>query len=77
MDTLHLSAAILLFDGRSYEPVFEMMQAEGAFQRLIELIRSKRDDDVGLHRLLLELLYEMSRIQRLGREELGMIFQTA
>lgn len=48
-----------------------MMQAEGAFQRLIELIRSKRDDDLGLHRLLLELLYEMSRIQRLGREELG------
>ncbi|KAF2768530.1 hypothetical protein EJ03DRAFT_117361 [Teratosphaeria nubilosa] len=70
-DTLHLAAAILLFDGRASEAAFEMMQAEGAFPRLVELIRTRTDDDdTGLHRLLLELLFEMSRIQKLDREDL-------
>lgn len=70
VDTLHPSAALLLFDGRSNEAAFEMMQAEGAFPRLVELIRAKRDEDVGIHRLLLELLFEMSRIQKLSRDDL-------
>ncbi|EMD00010.1 hypothetical protein BAUCODRAFT_21683 [Baudoinia panamericana UAMH 10762] len=70
VDTLHLAAALLLFDGRAHEACFELMQADGAFARLVELIRSKRDDDIGLHRLLLELLYEMSRIQKLGKDDL-------
>lgn len=69
--TLHLAAAVLLFDGRANESTFELMQAEGTFQRLLDLIREKRDDDdVGLHRLLLELLFEMSRIQKLSRDDL-------
>jgi len=71
-DTLHLSTALLLFDGRAHESTFEVLQAEAAFPRLVNLIRDRRDDDSGLHRLLLELLYEMSRIQQLGREDLGM-----
>lgn len=62
---------MLLFDGRAHEAAFEMMQAEGAFPRLVELVRAKRDDDIGLHRLLLELLFEMSRIQKLSRDELS------
>lgn len=70
VETLHLAAALLLFDGRSNEPAFEMMQAEGAFPRLVELIRAKRDNDIGLHRLLLKLLFEMSRIQKLSRDDL-------
>jgi len=69
-DTLHLAAAVLMFDGRANEAAFEMMQAEGAFPRLVELIRARRDDDVGLHRLLLELFFEMGRIQKVGREDL-------
>ncbi|KAF2166324.1 hypothetical protein M409DRAFT_66775 [Zasmidium cellare ATCC 36951] len=73
VDTLHLAAALLLFDGRSNETAFEMMQTEGAFPRLVELIRAKRDDDIGLHRLLLELLFEMSRIQKLSREDLTIV----
>ncbi|KAK5126413.1 hypothetical protein LTR85_010649 [Meristemomyces frigidus] len=68
--TLHLAAGVLLFDGRANEAVFEMMQAENAFPRLVHLIRDKRDDDNGLHRLLLELLFEMSRIQKLSREDI-------
>ncbi|KAK5684645.1 pre-rRNA processing [Elasticomyces elasticus] len=69
-DTLHLAAALLLFDGRAHESAFELLQAEGAFTRLVELIRARRDDDIGLHRLLLELLCEMSRIQKLTRDDL-------
>ena len=48
-----------------------MMNEEGVFTRLVELIQERKDDDAGLHRLLLELLYEMSRIQRLRIEDLS------
>ncbi len=52
-----------------------MMNEEGAFIRLLELIQSPRRGDgvggAGLHRLLMELLYEMSRIQRIKFEDLG------
>lgn len=48
-----------------------MMNEEGVFARLLELILERTDDDAGLHRMLLELLYEMSRIQRLRMEDLS------
>ena len=48
-----------------------MMNEEGAFPTLLELIRGRKDNDVGLYRMLLELLYEMSRIQRLRTEDLS------
>lgn len=70
-DTLHLIVAFLLFDGRQNDGTFEMMKEEGGFPRLLELIQEGRDDDAGLHRMLLELLYEMSRIQRLRIEDLS------
>jgi hypothetical protein len=72
VDTLHLAAAIFLFDGRANESAFEMMQHEGAFTRLIVLIADRKDDASGLHRMLLELLFEMARIRKLSREDLGM-----
>lgn len=70
-DTLHLIIAFLLFDGQRNDITFEMMKEEGGFPRLLELIQEGRDDDAGLHRMLLELLYEMSRIQRLRIEDLS------
>lgn len=70
-DILHMAAAVMLFDGRSNESVFEMMQSEGVFPRLVELIRDSQNDDNGLHKLLLELLFEMSRVQRLERDDLS------
>ena len=48
-----------------------MMNEEGAFPRLLELILGQKDDDAGLHRMLLELLYEMSRLQRLRTVDLS------
>ncbi|KAL8775001.1 MAG: hypothetical protein Q9209_000480 [Squamulea sp. 1 TL-2023] len=70
-DTLHLIVALLLFDGRDNEATFEMMNDEGIFLRLVELIHERKDDDAGLHKMLLELLYEMSRIQRLKIQDLS------
>ncbi|KAI9879242.1 MAG: hypothetical protein M1830_009173 [Pleopsidium flavum] len=72
-DTLHLIASFLLFDGRQNEATFEMMNEEGAFPRLLELIRGRIDDEAGLYRMLLQLLYEMSRIQRLRIGDLMLI----
>lgn len=73
-DTLHFIIAFLLFDGRQNEITFEMMNEEGVFPRLLELISARTDDDAGLHRMLLEVLYEMSRMQRLRMEDLGGLF---
>ena len=67
---LHIIANFLLLDGRSDETVFQRMIEEGCFARLVELINGRRDDDRRLHRLLLELIYEMSRIERLRVDDL-------
>lgn len=70
--TLYLIAAFLLFDGRENDESFEMMKAEGAFPRLVELIQDEHTLAAeNLHRILLELLYGMSRIQRMTWEDLG------
>ena len=69
--TLHMVASFLMFDGRQHEATFEMMNNEGCFPRLLELIKQGTETDVKLDRLLLELLYEMSRMQRLSPEDLG------
>ncbi|MCJ1235595.1 hypothetical protein MMC14_003566 [Varicellaria rhodocarpa] len=69
-DILLFLASFLLLDGRQNESTLEMMNEEGIFPRLLELIQSMRDGGLGLHRMLLELLYEMSRIQRLRIEDL-------
>jgi hypothetical protein len=67
-------AAFLLYDGQhsGNDVTFEMMQAEGVFQRLVELIQTASvQEDTPLHRMLLELMYESSRIQRLSWEDLS------
>lgn len=72
--TLHLVAAFLLYDGRhgANDVTFEMMQTEGVFLRLVELIQTDSvQEDATLHRMLLELMYESSRIQRLSWEDLS------
>jgi hypothetical protein len=69
--TLHIIAAFLLLDGRAHVEVFEMMREEGIFPRLIELIKAPAPrEDAALHEMLLELAYEMSRIQRLSWQDL-------
>lgn len=68
-------ASFLLFDGRQHEVALQMMNEEGVFARLLEMIQALRKDEMdggaGLHRLFMDLLYEMSRIQRIKIEDLG------
>lgn len=47
------------------------MNEEGVFPKLLELIQGMKDGDMDLHRMLLELLYEMSRIQRIRNRDLS------
>ncbi|OAX85265.1 hypothetical protein ACJ72_00353 [Emergomyces africanus] len=76
-DVLYVTASFLLFDGRQNEQTFEMMNKEGTFVRLLELIQSpeKFDSDggAGLHRLLMSLMYEMCRIQRIKIGDLVLV----
>lgn len=70
--TLHIVAAFLLYDGRNSndDAIFDMMHAETTFPRLVELIQTGSvQEDTRLHRMLLELLYESSRVQRLTYED--------
>jgi hypothetical protein len=65
-------AAFLLYDGRNSkdDDIFEMMHSEGTFARLIELVQTRTvQEDTRLHQMLLQLLYESSRIQRLTYED--------
>jgi hypothetical protein len=63
-----------LADARITERTYEVLNEEGAFARLLDLISSPKEvDEEGLHRLLMELLYEMSRIQKISLEDLGTI----
>ncbi|OAA73660.1 hypothetical protein ISF_00561 [Cordyceps fumosorosea ARSEF 2679] len=83
---LHAIASLLLLDGLGDEALFPRMIAEVCFPRLLELIAARRhgddgegdDDDEGyddprLHRFLLQLMYEMSRVERLPLEELVLV----
>jgi hypothetical protein len=72
--TLHIVAAFLLYDGRhnNDDAIFEMMQSESTFPRLVELVQMDSvQEDTRLHQMLLELLYESSRVQRLTWEDFG------
>jgi hypothetical protein len=67
---LHVYANFLLLDGRTAESTFRVMISEGCFIRLLDLIKGCGGQDARLHRLLLQLMYEMSRIEHLRPEDL-------
>ncbi|KAL2114998.1 hypothetical protein VTJ04DRAFT_10661 [Mycothermus thermophilus] len=67
---LHVIANFLLVDGRIEEETFRTMIQEGCFLRLLDLIKSCGDEDPRLHLLLLQLMYEMARIEHLRPEDL-------
>ncbi|KAH6614776.1 hypothetical protein B0J18DRAFT_374542 [Chaetomium sp. MPI-SDFR-AT-0129] len=67
---LHVYANFLLLAGRTEEDTFRTMIEEGCFVRLLELIKGCGATDARLHRLLLQLMYEMSRIEHLRPEDL-------
>lgn len=74
-ETNPLSAitCLLLLDGQTEELVFARMIDEACFPRLLELIKARSDDDPRLRRFLLQLMYEMSRMERLRRDDIQMV----
>lgn len=70
---LHAIACFLLLDGCQDETMFPRMVGEACFPRLLELINGRRDADPRLHRLLLQLMYEMSRMERLRVDDLQVV----
>ncbi|KAH7349579.1 LDB17 protein [Plectosphaerella cucumerina] len=69
-ESLHIISCFLLLDGSADEATFSKMVEEACFPRLLELINGRKDADPRLHRSLLELMYEMSRVERLRLEDL-------
>ncbi|KAK9415938.1 putative SPIN90/Ldb17 leucine-rich domain-containing protein [Seiridium unicorne] len=67
---LYVIASFLLLDGRNEDATYRRMIDEGCFHRLLELMNGRNEDDPSLHRLLLELMYEMSRVEKLRPEDL-------
>jgi hypothetical protein len=50
-----------------------MMHSEGTFARLVELVQAQSvQEETTVHQLLLQLLYESSRVQRLTWDDFGM-----
>ncbi|TFB06863.1 Protein dip1 [Trichoderma ghanense] len=71
---LHAIVCMLLLDGHRDEATFPRMIQEACFPRLLELISSRYlNDDPRLHRFLLQLMYEMSRVERLSPEDLALV----
>lgn len=69
---LRVAASFLLADAKQNEATFELMNKEGTFGRLIDLISDpkQQNEEAEVHRSLMELLYEMSRIQKITTEDL-------
>ncbi|EXJ73668.1 uncharacterized protein A1O5_03430 [Cladophialophora psammophila CBS 110553] len=69
-----VSTSFLLTHAQLNEKTYELLNDEGAFPRLIHLISSpKQHDHEGIHRLLMALLYEMSRIQKIKIGDLAYV----
>lgn len=74
-DTGPLSAitCLLLLDGHHEDTLFPRMIDEACFPRLLELIKTQKNHDPRLHRFLLQLMYEMSRMERLRRDDIQLV----
>ncbi|KAJ9603587.1 pre-rRNA processing [Cladophialophora chaetospira] len=71
-NAVQVATSLLIADARSNEATYQLLNEEGAFSRLIDLISSpKRHGHEQTHRLLMELLYDMSRIQRIKLSDLA------
>lgn len=72
-DVILISTTFLLTDAQTHDPTYGLLNDQGAFPRLVDLILSpQQHGHEGVHRLLMELLYEMSRIQKIKFNDLGM-----
>ncbi|KAH7154849.1 hypothetical protein B0J13DRAFT_211052 [Dactylonectria estremocensis] len=70
---LHAITCFLLLDGCQDDATFPRMVNEACFPRLLELINGRQHVDPRLHRHLLHLMYEMSRVERLRMKDLVLV----
>ncbi|KAK4946406.1 pre-rRNA processing [Elasticomyces elasticus] len=67
-----IATLFLIADAQLHDGTYELLNDEGAFPRLVDLISSpKRHGHEEIHRSLMELLYEMSRIQKIKTNDLA------
>lgn len=64
---------ILLLDGKHNPATLEMMQEESAISTLINTVWKTEIQYIRLHRVFLELLYEMCHIQKLTLPDLSLV----
>lgn len=65
--------AVLLIDGKRHQSTLEMLQEEAASMVVIATLWHDRQKSVLLHRIYLELLFEMCKIQKLREEDLKQV----
>ena len=73
---LRIGVTFLLADSRENETTYDLLIKEGVFPRLVALIAHPREHEETTHRSLMELLYEMARIQKITNHDLGMFIGT-
>ena len=71
--SLHAIACLLLLDGEGDESIFPSMIREACFPRLLELIGERKEEEPRVKMLLLQLMYEMSRMERLREDDLELV----
>ncbi|KAK9473723.1 uncharacterized protein V1510DRAFT_402013 [Dipodascopsis tothii] len=71
--TLLMIGVVLLLDGRQHVDTFEMMEEESACRLMVDVLWRTRETDPRLHSIMLELVYELCRVQRLQRADLEAI----
>jgi len=70
INVLRIAVTFLLADARENEQTFEMLNKEGIFPRLVELVAHPREHEEHTHRTLMELMYEVARIQKITQDDL-------
>jgi hypothetical protein len=71
VNVLRFVVTFLLADARENEQTFDMLNKEGTFPRLVELIAHPREKEEHMHRTLMELMYEVARIQKITNDDLS------
>lgn len=71
--TKALIGAVLLIDGKRHQSTLEMLQEEAASSVVISILWHDRNKSLLLHRIYLELLFEMCKVQKLRQSDLEKI----
>lgn len=68
---LRIAVTFLLADARENDSTFDLLNREGIFPRLVELIAHPREHEESMHRTLMELMYELARVQKITNHDMS------